>query len=67
MGGSVTPVHDTLVPNIAMSMRDGLQENMNFSLNVMRSTSAGNGNGPNRTLVGGFDGFANLNPFTMKT
>ena len=66
MGGGVTPVHTILVPNIATIVRNGLQENMN-SLNVMRSTSAGNSNGPNRTLTGGFDGFADLNPFSMKT
>lgn len=29
-------------------------------------TTAGNGIGPNKAL-GGFDGFADLNPFTMKT
>jgi hypothetical protein len=66
MGGGVTPVHTTLVPDISTIVRNGLQENMNPSLNAMRDASAGHGIGMNRTL-GGFDGFADLNPFTMKT
>ena len=66
MGGGVTPVHTTLVPDISTIVRNGLQENMNPSLNAIRGTSAGNGIGSNRT-IGGFDGFADLNPFTMKT
>lgn len=66
MGGGVTPVHTTLVPDISTIVRNGFQENMNPSLNAMRGTSVGNGIGPNKTL-GGFDGFADLNPFTMKT
>ena len=66
MGGGVTPVHTTLVPDISTIVRNGLQENINPSLNAMRGTSAGYGIGPNKTL-GGFDGFADLNPFTMKT
>lgn len=63
MGGGVTPVHTTIVPDISTIVRNGLQENMNPSLNGIRP---GNGIGPNKTL-GGFDGFADLNPFTMKT
>jgi hypothetical protein len=39
---------------------------MNPSLNSIRDISAINGIGPNKTLSG-FDGFADLNPFTMKT
>ena len=66
MGGGFTPVHTTLVPDIATIVRDGLQENMNPLLNATRGTSAGNGVGLNKTS-GGFDGFADLNPFTMKT
>ena len=66
LGGGVTPVHTTIVPDISTILRNGLQENMNPSLNVMRDSSAGNGVAPNKTL-GGFDGFADLNPFTMKT
>ena len=66
LGGGVTPVHTTIVPDISTIVRNGLQENMNPSLNAMRDTSAINGIGPNKTL-GGFDGFADLNPFTMKT
>ena len=66
MGGGVTPVHTTIVPDISTILRSGLQENMNPSLNSIRDISAINGIGPNKTL-GGFDGFADLNPFTMKT
>ena len=66
MGGGVTPVHTTLVPDISTIVRNGLQENMNPSLNVLRSPSIGNGIGPSKAL-GGFDGYADLNPFTMKT
>ena len=66
MGGGVTPVHTTIVPDISTIVRNGLQENMNPSLNAIRDTSAGNGIGLNKPL-GGFDGFADLNPFTMKT
>ena len=63
MGGGVTPVHTTIVPDISTIVRNGLQENINPSLNAMRP---GSGIGPNKTL-GGFDGFADLNPFTLKT
>ena len=66
MGGGFTPVHTTLVPDIATIVRDGLQENMNPLLNATRGTSAGNSVGLNKTS-GAFDGFADLNPFTMKT
>ena len=66
LGGGVTPVHTTIVPDISTIVRNGLQENMNPSLNAMRDTSAINGIGPSKAL-GGFDGFADLNPFTMKT
>lgn len=64
MGGGVTPVHTTLVPDISTIVRNGLQENMNPALNAMRG-SVGNGIAANKGL--GFDGFADLNPFTMKT
>jgi len=68
MGGGITPVHTTLVPDISTIVRNGLQENMNPSLNTLRGNSVGNGIGPNKALgLGGFDGFADLNPFTMKT
>jgi hypothetical protein len=66
LGGGVTPVHTTIVPDISTIVRNGLQENMNPSLNSIRDISAINGIGPNKAL-GGFDGFADLNPFTMKT
>ncbi|KAF8804442.1 hypothetical protein BYT27DRAFT_7106460 [Phlegmacium glaucopus] len=65
MGGGITPVHTTLVPDISTIVRNGLQENMNPSLNTLRGNSAGNGIVSNKGL--GFDGFADLNPFTMKT
>ena len=66
MGGGVTPVHTTLVPDISTIVRNGLQENINPSLNILRDTSAGNGIGPNKDL-GGSNGFAGLHPFTMGT
>ncbi|KAF8191155.1 hypothetical protein BJ912DRAFT_964248 [Pholiota molesta] len=52
-GGGFTPVHTTLVPDISTVVRKGLQENMNPALNAH--------------ALPGFDGFADLNPFTMKT
>ena len=66
MGNGVTPVHTTLVPDISTIVRKGLQENMNPSLNTIRGSSVGNEIASNKVL-GGFDGFADLNPFTMKT
>ena len=65
-GGGITPVHTTLVPDISTIVRNGLQENMNPALNAIRGVSGGNGLKPDKAL-GGFDGFADLNPFTMKT
>ena len=44
---------------------NGLQENMNPALNAMRDSGAFE-IVPNK-VVGGFDGFGNMNPFTMKT
>jgi hypothetical protein len=69
VGMGVTPVHTTIVPDISTIMRNGLQENMNPSLNAMRGGPPNNNNNNKTTLVGaaGFDGFADLNPFTMKT
>ena len=66
MGGSgSTPVHTTLVPDISTIVRNGLQENMNPALNAVHGPC---GIRPNKALgLGGFDGFADLNPFTMKT
>jgi bZIP-type transcription factor MBZ1 len=66
MGNGVTPVHTTLVPDISTFVRKGLQENMNPSLNAIPGSPIGNGIASNKVL-GGFDGFADLNPFTMKT
>ncbi|KAF8970399.1 hypothetical protein BDZ97DRAFT_1951713 [Flammula alnicola] len=67
VGGGFTPVHTTLVPDISTVVRKGLQENMNPSLNAHVGLGAPtNGLGPAKPLPG-FDGFADLNPFTMKT
>ncbi|KAF9527624.1 hypothetical protein CPB83DRAFT_836417 [Crepidotus variabilis] len=65
MGGGVTPVHTTLVPDVATILRKGLQENINPALNVQPNMNPSLG--PNKPAMGGFDGFADLNPFTMKT
>ncbi|PPQ82532.1 hypothetical protein CVT25_007141 [Psilocybe cyanescens] len=67
IGGGFTPVHTTLVPDISTVVRKGLQENMNPALNGNPSLSGvGAGLGASKGLSG-FDGFADLNPFTMKT
>jgi len=65
MGGGVTPVHTTLVPDISTIVRKGLQENINPSLNAQ--VNLGGALGGNKPALNGFDGFADLNPFTMKT
>lgn len=65
MGGGVTPVHTTLVPDVATVIRKGLQENMNPALNTQPNLNSGLGH--TKSALGGFDGFADLNPFTMKT
>lgn len=67
IGGGFTPVHTTLVPDISTVVRKGLQENMNPALNGHPTLSgAGSGLGASKG-INGFDGFADLNPFTMKT
>ena len=65
------PVHTALVPDVSVFATKGL-ENINPAMN-------GGGNNGSRTrererenplgkgALGGFDGFADLNPFTMKT
>ncbi|KAF8906830.1 hypothetical protein CPB84DRAFT_367539 [Gymnopilus junonius] len=71
LGGGYTPVHTALLPDVGSVLRRGLlQENMNPALNG----ASGNANGLSgvgsdkiRGGLGGFDGFADLNPFTMKT
>ncbi|PPQ67329.1 hypothetical protein CVT26_007250 [Gymnopilus dilepis] len=72
-GGGYTPVHTTLVPDVGSVLRRGLlQENMNPALN---GNGSNNANTVDRSKVNmnmnstlsGFDGFADLNPFTMKT
>ncbi|KDR76513.1 hypothetical protein GALMADRAFT_139439 [Galerina marginata CBS 339.88] len=65
VGGGFTPVHTTLVPDITTAVRRGLQENMNPALNGTPALSSGIG--ANKGGLSGFDGFADLNPFTMKT
>jgi len=65
VGGGYTPVHTTLVPDVSSLVRRGLQENMNPALNGPL-TGVGSGLGVNKGLSG-FDGFSDLNPFTMKT
>jgi hypothetical protein len=81
IGGGFTPVHTTLVPdistfvkkgvqenadiNIGTLTRKGLQENMNPAMNAQPHLG-GAGLGATKGL-GGFDGFSDLNPFTMKT
>ena len=68
------PVHTALVPDVSVFATKGL-ENINPAMN------GGNNNGSRRErerenvnplagkggALGGFDGFADLNPFTMKT
>lgn len=66
IGGGFTPVHTTLVPDISTVVKKGLQENMNPALNAQPSLGGGAGLGAAKGLSG-FDGFADLNPFTMKT
>jgi len=81
IGGGFTPVHTTLIPdistfvkkgvqenadiNIGALTRKGLQENMNPAMNAQPHLG-GAGLGATKGL-GGFDGFSDLNPFTMKT
>ncbi|KIM36670.1 hypothetical protein M413DRAFT_20462 [Hebeloma cylindrosporum] len=59
IGGGFTPVHTTLVPDISTL------ENMNPNMNAQPHLG-GVGLGGTKGL-GGFDGFSDLNPFTMKT
>ncbi|KAF9057081.1 hypothetical protein BJ165DRAFT_1411533 [Panaeolus papilionaceus] len=66
MGGGITPVHTALVPDISTIVRKGLQENMNPALNA-RVGLDNNTNLPQKPTLHGFDGFADMNPFTMKT
>jgi hypothetical protein len=67
IGSGITPVHTTLVPDISTVLRKGLQENMNPALNAQVNLSTPHGLGHHKPGLGGFDGFADLNPFTMKT
>lgn len=64
-GAGFTPVHTTLVPDITNVVgRKVLQENMNPAMNAQ---SGGTPSPAVSKPLPGFDGFADLNPFTMKT
>ena len=67
VGGGFTPVHTAFVPDISTVVRKGLQENMNPSLNAHANISTPQTTIPQNKVLPGFDGFADLNPFTMKT
>ncbi|KAJ3513679.1 hypothetical protein NLJ89_g2818 [Agrocybe chaxingu] len=66
LGGGITPVHTTFVPDISTIVRKGLQENMNPALNAQANLNT-SGSGLTGKSLPGFDGFADVNPFTMKT
>jgi hypothetical protein len=63
MGGGITPVHTTLVPDISVVLKRALMENINPSLNQHPHTQQPH----NTRSLGGFDGFADAHPFTLKT
>lgn len=68
-GGGFTPVHTTLVPDMSMVLRRALMENINPELNQQQypAQAAGQGQVNGRFGMGGFEGFADNNPFTLKT
>ena len=71
-GGGVTSVHTTLVPDITTILRRGLMENINPALNSSGVGHHGQSKPPAPTPApavpnAGFEGFTDLNPFTMKT
>ncbi|KAG5641886.1 hypothetical protein DXG03_004007 [Asterophora parasitica] len=65
--GGITPVHRVVLPEVSVADvllgREKLQENMNPLMNGGGVKQGGAG----EKVVGGFEGFADLNPFTMKT
>jgi hypothetical protein len=73
--GGITPVHTTLVPDMSVVLRRALMENINPSLN--QHTQAQTQHSPTQSQpgaknvnggsLGGFDGFADAHPFTLKT
>ena len=65
MGGGITPVHTTLVPDMSVVLKRALMENINPSLNQHHQTQQPHSH--NTRPLGGFDGFADANPFTLKT
>ena len=66
-GGGITPVHTTLVPDMSVVLRRALMENINPAMNGGRGGGGGGGQQGAKGNVGGFDGFADANPFTLKT
>ncbi|TDL24473.1 hypothetical protein BD410DRAFT_827017 [Rickenella mellea] len=73
--GGITPVHTTLIPDYSISpilsgkppvspakRTPQMQENMNPMMNPTANLPLSSNNG-----VAGFDAFADINPFTMKT
>ena len=67
------PVHTALVPDVSVFATKGL-ENINPAMNGgnnngsrTRERERENVNPLGKGVLGGFDGFADLNPFTMKT
>jgi len=65
MGGGITPVHTTLVPDMSVVLKRALMENINPSLNQHPQTQQPHSH--NTRPLGGFDGFADAHPFTLKT
>ncbi|KAJ7598362.1 hypothetical protein C8J56DRAFT_165315 [Mycena floridula] len=69
LGGGITPVHTVLVPELSALARNvnrgGLQENINPTLNS--SPTFANLRPAFDSGKPGFDGFADMNPFTMKS
>jgi hypothetical protein len=75
MGGvGITPVHTAIMPewNVVgglvkpiLGAGAGLQENINPALNVPLA-DAGNGRDQVNLNTNSFDGFAEINPFTVK-
>jgi len=56
------------IPDISGIVRKGLQENINPALNAPATSSNTPASfGANKPTLNSFDGFADLNPFTMKT
>jgi len=65
--GVMSPGGTSISPSPAPAARKGLQENMNPALNNQASLSGSGPLGGPKPNINSFDGFADLNPFTMKT